>query len=503
MTASQIQEEIDQLQALEQQLALINELQKEQEMLEALEEERLMMDVEAVVGREEDVDKACDEYKKRNYDNMKGKLLKIKIPEHIATWAVEASNGEWDDAFKKAYQRMQEEEEEQKLRRPPATPCTSQSALPEPAATLPPPPVPRRRLRKKSWVEPEVPCAQDAFIGADNTETLHMNTQSLEYLAEEVGKSEDPGQPAETGERPYFAGKPRSKTLIMGVDTPSNLDTPSDSNNPPDPDKTSDADKPLDSGKPSLSRSLTRESVQDKVRCENEKANPRPDDTLKTVGQSISPTEQKHLFKETADPEEEEEADPSALPSRGRGNRRGKGRGRGRGKGRGKGRKPRAPSKAADAKTAAKEKDAQPETAAEDSAAASSTAPKRRRGARGVDTKPAETIETKAKASRAKRSSKASSSGDGAASSSSAPKRGKVAHGTETEPTEAAESAPTETAESAASTGPRPTCKAKAKPKAKAAPKADVSEAKQRASRRSSAYHVARGGARGVGACRG
>ena len=28
----------------------------------------------------------------------------------------------------------------------------------------------------------------------------------MELLAEDLGKQEDPGQPAESGERPYFAG---------------------------------------------------------------------------------------------------------------------------------------------------------------------------------------------------------------------------------------------------------------------------------------------------------
>ena len=45
-----------------------------------------------------------------------------------------------------------------------------------------------------------------AASGTDNVETLPLGTQSMEMLADDVGKQEDPGQPAESGERPYFAG---------------------------------------------------------------------------------------------------------------------------------------------------------------------------------------------------------------------------------------------------------------------------------------------------------
>ena len=97
--------EYNALKALEHQLAMVEEMQQEQEYLEALEQEQLMLEMKGVCGCEEEVEKECEAYQKRHRTNMKSKLMKIKIPEKIATWAVETSNGEWSDALEKAYKR--------------------------------------------------------------------------------------------------------------------------------------------------------------------------------------------------------------------------------------------------------------------------------------------------------------------------------------------------------------------------------------------------------------
>ena len=152
-----LEQEYQSLRALEHQLAMVEEMQQEQEYLEALEHEQLMMEMKGVCGREEEVEKECEAYWERHRANMKSKLMKIKFPEKIATWAVETSNGEWPDALEKAYKKMQEEErkmvqkveeedEKKKKGRAPATPCAS-NRQPPPVETMPPPNVPSKKLK--------------------------------------------------------------------------------------------------------------------------------------------------------------------------------------------------------------------------------------------------------------------------------------------------------------------------------------------------------------------
>ena len=162
-----LEQEYHSLKALEHQLAMVEEMQQEQEYLEALEQEQLMLEMKGVVGCEEELEKECEAYWERHRANMKSKLMKIKFPEKVATWAVETSNGEWSDALEKAYKRIQEEEskelqkveeedEKRKRGRAPARPCASESQPPQ-VETMPPPNVPSKKLKV------DTPCTMAAI----------------------------------------------------------------------------------------------------------------------------------------------------------------------------------------------------------------------------------------------------------------------------------------------------------------------------------------------------
>ena len=150
-----LEHEYESLKALEHQLDMINQMQQEQEHLEALEHEQLMLEMKGVVGSDQEVEKECTAYWERHNANMEAKLVKIKIPQEIAKWAVEKSNGEWEKAMNMAYKRVQEQEEQKikneedakkdtkgKKRRPPASPCASRK--PRTDTTEPPPGVSKK-----------------------------------------------------------------------------------------------------------------------------------------------------------------------------------------------------------------------------------------------------------------------------------------------------------------------------------------------------------------------
>ena len=99
-----LEHEYESLKALEHQLDMINQMQQEQEHLEALEHEQLMLEMKGVVGSDQEVEKECTAYWERHNANMEAKLVKIKIPQEIAKWAVEKSNGEWEKAYEHGLQ---------------------------------------------------------------------------------------------------------------------------------------------------------------------------------------------------------------------------------------------------------------------------------------------------------------------------------------------------------------------------------------------------------------
>lgn len=115
-------EEMEKLQQLEQELALMIEIQEQQELLEALEHEEIMLDVNRVCGSEEAVESIAQELSEQ--DSMIKKLVSMQFPEEIASWSVQTSKGDWETALDKARKRFQEKAEQVQTR-PPATPCTS------------------------------------------------------------------------------------------------------------------------------------------------------------------------------------------------------------------------------------------------------------------------------------------------------------------------------------------------------------------------------------------
>ena len=120
-------EEMERLQQLEQELALVIEIQEQQELLQALEYEEAMVDVNRVCGSEEGVESIAPELSEQ--DSMIKKLVNMQFPEEIAPWSVQTSKGDWETALDKARKRFQEKAEQVQTR-PPATPCTP-ARLPE------------------------------------------------------------------------------------------------------------------------------------------------------------------------------------------------------------------------------------------------------------------------------------------------------------------------------------------------------------------------------------
>ena len=115
-------DEIKHLQKLEEELALLVEIQEQQELLEALEMEELMEQVDRVVGSEQDVDQVAHTLGEQ--DVMIKKLVNMNFPEEIASWAVGTSKGDWETTLEKARKKFQESQEV--MARPPATPCNAQ-----------------------------------------------------------------------------------------------------------------------------------------------------------------------------------------------------------------------------------------------------------------------------------------------------------------------------------------------------------------------------------------
>lgn len=114
-------EEMERLQQLEQELALMIEIQEQQEVLEALEHEELMLEVNRVCGSEAAVETIAEELSEQD---MIKKLVNMQFPEEIASWSVQTSKGDWETALDKARKRFQEKAQQVQTR-PPATPCAS------------------------------------------------------------------------------------------------------------------------------------------------------------------------------------------------------------------------------------------------------------------------------------------------------------------------------------------------------------------------------------------